>query len=102
MPYEFSGEVWYWRGPAPFYFVTVPEDVSVELQAASSFVSYGWGMIPVTVEVGGAAGRRPCGPRTICTSSRSRSPSGAPRTSRTATWSTSGSLSAPPPPPDLW
>ncbi len=55
MPYEFSGEVWYWRGPAPFYFVTVPEDVSVELQAASSFVSYGWGMIPVTVEVGGSS-----------------------------------------------
>jgi len=52
VPYEFSGEVWYWRGPAPFYFVTVPDDVSVELQAASSFVSYGWGMIPVSVEIG--------------------------------------------------
>jgi hypothetical protein len=52
MPYEFSGEVWFWRGPAPWYFVSVPEDVSVELRAASGFVSYGWGMIPVMVEIG--------------------------------------------------
>lgn len=26
MNLNFSGEIWYWRGPAPFYFVTVPED----------------------------------------------------------------------------
>ncbi|MCW2759428.1 MAG: hypothetical protein JWO46_3174 [Nocardioidaceae bacterium] len=53
MDLEFDGPVWEWRGPAPFYFVTVPEDECVELEAASAFVSYGWGMIPATVRLGG-------------------------------------------------
>jgi hypothetical protein len=49
---EFSGVIWYWRGPAPFYFVTVPAEPSYELQDISSVVTYGWGMIPVTVRIG--------------------------------------------------
>ncbi len=49
---DFTGEIWEWRGPAPYYFVSVPEDECAELEAASSFVSYGWGMIPVTVRIG--------------------------------------------------
>jgi hypothetical protein len=49
---EFSGEVWFWRGPSPYHFVTVPEDESVDLQAASALVTYGWGMIPVEVRIG--------------------------------------------------
>jgi hypothetical protein len=52
MELEFSGEVWFWRGPSPFHFVTVPEDESAELQAASAFVTYGWGMIPVDALIG--------------------------------------------------
>jgi hypothetical protein len=49
---EFSGEVWFWRGPSPFHFVTVPEDESAELQATSAEVTYGWGMIPVEARIG--------------------------------------------------
>jgi hypothetical protein len=49
---EFSGEVWFWRGPSPYHFVTVPGDESAELQAASALVTYGWGMIPVEVRIG--------------------------------------------------
>jgi hypothetical protein len=52
MEFEFNGEVWEWRGPAPFFFVTVPEEQSAELEAASSLVTYGWGMIPVEVTIG--------------------------------------------------
>lgn len=52
MNLEFSGEVWFWRGPSPFYFVTVPEEECLQLQETSSSVSYGWGMIPVTASVG--------------------------------------------------
>lgn len=52
MTIEISGEVWYWRGPAPFYFVTVPPKESVELKEISSLVTYGWGMIPVDVKIG--------------------------------------------------
>ncbi|GAA1693367.1 DUF1905 domain-containing protein [Glycomyces endophyticus] len=55
MELEFSGEIWYWRGPAPWYFVTVPEAGCRELAAASAVVSYGWGMIPVTARIGETA-----------------------------------------------
>ena len=49
---EFSGEIWRWRGPAPYYFVTVPEEQSLDLKAVSASVTYGWGMIPVRVRIG--------------------------------------------------
>jgi hypothetical protein len=52
MDLEFSGEIWHWRGPAPWYFVTVPDEESAALHDASH-VSYGWGMIPVTARIGG-------------------------------------------------
>ena len=52
MNLEFSGKMWFWRGPAPFHFITVPEAECVELEAASSLVTYGWGMIPVTARIG--------------------------------------------------
>ena len=49
---EFSGKIWYWRGPAPFFFVTVPEKQSSDLKAVSGLVTYGWGMIPVYARIG--------------------------------------------------
>jgi len=49
---EFVGEVWEWRGPAPFFFVSVPDEESAELEAMSSLVTYGWGMIPVEATIG--------------------------------------------------
>lgn len=50
--FEFDGEVWYWHGPSPFHFVTVPEAESAMLQSASKLVTYGWGMIPVEARIG--------------------------------------------------
>ena len=52
---RFSDEVWYWRGPAPFYFVTVPEQLSRDIRAIANEVTYGWGMIPVLVTLGGSS-----------------------------------------------
>jgi hypothetical protein len=52
MDIEFNGEIWYWRGPAPFYFVTVPAEQSSKLKAISGLVTYGWGVIPVHVRIG--------------------------------------------------
>jgi len=49
---SFSGPIWFWRGPSPFHFVTVPDAESAELHAISSFVSYGWGVIPVIARTG--------------------------------------------------
>jgi hypothetical protein len=51
MQLEFSGEVWFWRGPSPYHFVTVPEDESAQLQLAAALVTYGWGMVPVTAQI---------------------------------------------------
>ena len=52
MELEFTGNVWEWRGPSPFYFVTVPAEESAQIEAASAMVTYGWGMIPVEVRIG--------------------------------------------------
>ena len=52
MKFEFAGEVWEWRGPSPYFFVTVPDEESAELESLSSAVTYGWGMIPVQVTIG--------------------------------------------------
>ena len=52
MQIKFSGKIWYWRGPSPFFFVTVPAPQSQELKAISGLVTYGWGMIPVSAQVG--------------------------------------------------
>jgi hypothetical protein len=49
---EFTGEIWFWKGPSPWHFVTVPDDEAAELADGAAFVSYGWGMVPVTVEIG--------------------------------------------------
>lgn len=52
MTIEFDGEIIYWRGPAPWYFVAVPEEESHDIKAVSGFVTYGWGVIPVQVQIG--------------------------------------------------
>lgn len=52
MRFAFEGELWYWRGPSPYRFITVPDEACVGLRAIAAVVSYGWGMIPVTVRIG--------------------------------------------------
>jgi hypothetical protein len=51
--FEFQGPLWYWRGPAPFYFVRVPPGTVEEIIDVAAEVTYGWGMVPVEVTVGG-------------------------------------------------
>jgi hypothetical protein len=52
MEVEFSGEIYYWRGPSPFHFISVPPAECAVLKGEWSFASYGWGMIPVTATIG--------------------------------------------------
>jgi hypothetical protein len=52
MDVDFSGEVFEWRGPAPFYYVAVPDDESADIREASPMLTYGWGVIPVLVRIG--------------------------------------------------
>ncbi len=49
---EFKGSIFQWRGPAPYLFVTVPDMESANIKSVSKLVTYGWGVIPVTVRVG--------------------------------------------------
>lgn len=48
----FDGPLFYWRGPAPYYFVRVPPGTAEELADVAADVTYGWGMVPVEVTVG--------------------------------------------------
>ena len=41
-----------WRGPAPFYFARVTDEVAAEIKEVASIVTYGWGVIPATVTIG--------------------------------------------------
>lgn len=52
MDFEFSGKIFFWKGPSPFFFVAVPEKESGDIKAISNMVTYGWGVIPVHVRIG--------------------------------------------------
>lgn len=49
---EFCGEMFEWRGPAPFYFIKIPVDQCAKIKERAAQLSYGWGVIPVTGEIG--------------------------------------------------
>ena len=59
---DFTGGLWHWRGPSPFYFVSVPDAESRELNALSNAVTYGWGMIPVRARIGATEWETSLGP----------------------------------------
>ena len=52
MKLKFSSALIEWRGPAPFYFVPVPQDESDQIKALSKLISYGWGVMPITATLG--------------------------------------------------
>lgn len=52
MNIEFNGKIFFWRGPAPWFFVTIPAKHSRAIKAISRLVTYGWGVIPVHVQIG--------------------------------------------------
>ena len=55
MRLAFSGRVIEWRGPAPYYFVPVPEQESADIHEVAAMATYGWGVIPVEVRMGEVA-----------------------------------------------
>jgi hypothetical protein len=52
--FEISGTVIEWRGPAPFYFLPTPIEVTEEIEAYKRELTYGWGVIPAKVTIGTA------------------------------------------------
>ncbi|MEV6283492.1 GNAT family N-acetyltransferase [Kribbella sp. NPDC051770] len=54
MEHELSGEIVEWRGPAPYYFVPLPDAASETLRAAATEAGYNsWGMLPIRVQLDG-------------------------------------------------
>jgi hypothetical protein len=51
----FTGRVIEWRGPAPYYFVPVPDQESADIREVAALASYGWGVIPVEARIGETA-----------------------------------------------
>jgi hypothetical protein len=50
--YDFDSVVIEWRGPSPFHFAKIPDDIAAEIKLAAPTLTYGWGVIPATVTVG--------------------------------------------------
>ena len=42
-----------WRGPSPFHFIAIPQEISDEIKVVAKELSYGWGVIPVTAAISG-------------------------------------------------
>lgn len=55
MHFEFEGEIIFWRGPSPFFFIAMPDEDSQFLKSISNRLTYGWGVIPVDVTIGQTA-----------------------------------------------
>lgn len=53
MEFEFTAEVIEWRGPAPYYFVALPEGASEAIAEVAGALTYGWGAIPAAATLGG-------------------------------------------------
>ena len=52
MEFGFQGSVWEWRGPAPYHFVSIPEEHADAVHDLAPGITYGWGMVPVEVRLG--------------------------------------------------
>ncbi|MFJ8105720.1 DUF1905 domain-containing protein [Streptomyces sp. NPDC096132] len=52
MELDFTGSVIEWRGPAPYYFVRVPDEEATDIQEVAAMATYGWGVIPVEARIG--------------------------------------------------
>jgi hypothetical protein len=49
---SFRGPMILWRGPSPYHFIEIPDAESGEIGDVASLVTYGWGVIPVSVRIG--------------------------------------------------
>ncbi|WP_328421096.1 DUF1905 domain-containing protein [Streptomyces sp. NBC_00443] len=55
MELAFTGPVIEWRGPAPYYFLRVPDEESADIREVAAMATYGWGVIPVEARIGEVA-----------------------------------------------
>jgi hypothetical protein len=48
---SFEGRIIEWRGPAPYYYVPVPEPEAADIHEVAAFATYGWGVVPVEARI---------------------------------------------------
>ena len=51
MELRFTNELIEWRGPAPFYFIQTPPDITAEIKAIAAAKTYGWGVLHTHVTI---------------------------------------------------
>lgn len=52
MDTQFSATLFEWRGPAPFYWLDLPQDSCECVRGEAAQATYGWGAIPVRARIG--------------------------------------------------
>jgi hypothetical protein len=50
--FTFDAELWKWPGDSAWHFVTVPEDISLEIRSATDDLKVGFGSVRVVATVG--------------------------------------------------
>ena len=53
MELTFTNRVIEWRGPAPYYYLPLPEEAAEDVHDVRKMATYGWGVIPVVARIGG-------------------------------------------------
>lgn len=53
LEFSFRNVLFEWRGPSPFHFIAIPQEISDEIKVVAKELSYGWGVIPVTAAISG-------------------------------------------------
>ena len=51
MKTSFEGRIIEWRGPAPYYYVPLPEPEAADVHEVAAVATYGWGVIPVEARI---------------------------------------------------
>ncbi len=51
MELRFTNELIEWRGPAPFYFIQTPPDITAEIKVIAAAKTYGWGVLHTNVTI---------------------------------------------------
>ena len=63
MELAFSGAVFEWRGPSPYYYVRVSTEAAEDIREVAAHFTYGWGVVPVRVRIGETGWRTSLFPR---------------------------------------
>jgi hypothetical protein len=53
--YDFTAPLWAWDGEAPWHFVTVPDEISDEIEARAAHPRSAFGSVRVEVTVGASS-----------------------------------------------